>query len=185
MRYFGPTSLTTIMHNMGDLIMNYPYTGSDCGRVRECALLARRKIEILRQDEEDEPVEKDSLPTAPPYYLLDAMLEQYLTSISPLLSFWTKNKSIRLPTASREFENVARTLAFSVCSNNLILMSLTTKSIQPRSGEKPQSEQMHRNPSIDLDLIKTFLTNAKHAIKNVELLLHPCLINVQALLSLV
>jgi hypothetical protein len=185
-RYFGPTSLTTIMHDMSDLIINPPCNaGSEGEPVRECALLARRKIDILGQDRDDEPITEDAMLTAPPSYLLDAMIEQYFATINPLFPIWTKNKFTRLATTSRQSENFALNLAFHICANNLILMSLTTKSIRPPSREKAQSEHTHKNSSIDLDLIQTFLTNAKRAIKNVALLLPPCLINVQALLSLV
>lgn len=174
------------MLGMSDLVITSLYKGSeDGGRVPDFFQLAWRRIETLQKDREDESLKENTLPTAPPSYLLDAMLQQYFTTINPLFPIWIEEKFTRLATTSGHCDDVDSNLAFHICANNIILMSLTPRVIQPPSEEKTQAEGKRKNTSIDSDLIQTFLANAKRAIMNLELLLSPFLINVQALLSLV
>jgi hypothetical protein len=145
--------------------------------VRECALLAHHKIDLLIAWEE-ELIKDGSAPTAPPFSVLEAMIESYFATIKPHFPIWTKEHFIRLATASQESDFPDQDRAYIICSNDLILMALAANSLRSRPGKQVKSKRTRKTSSIDFDLTKSFLTNAKRAIENVELLLSPRLINV-------
>ncbi len=184
-RYFGPTCLEFLMHDMDTLVIQ-PLQDSrpEIETMGEVVLLAHHKIECLL-GRDDELIQDGSAPTSPPYSVLDAMIEPYFAAINPYFPVWSKENFVRLALASQYSEGPDEDYAFVICSNNLILMTLAANSFRSRSARQMQSTHRSRSSSVDSDLTRTFLTNAKRAIKNIEPLLSPRLINVQALLSLV
>lgn len=150
----------------------------------EAVLLAHDKIESLLS-RDNGPIQDGCAPTIPPYSVLEAMIEPYFSTINPYFPIWTKTRFIQFSTASQHSKGLEQDRAYITCSNNLILMTLAATSLRSRSAQQAHSAHQSRSSSVDFDLTRTFLTNAKRAIKNVELLLSPHLINVQALLSLV
>ncbi|KAL8849358.1 MAG: hypothetical protein Q9221_005656 [Calogaya cf. arnoldii] len=183
-RYFGPTCLEFLMHDMDTLVIQ-PLQNSrpDIETMGEVVRLAHHKIErLLGRD--DELIQDGSAPTSPPYSVLEAMIEPYFAAINPYFPVWSKENFVRRALASQYSEGPDEDYAFVICSNNLILMTLAANSFRSRSARQMQSTHRSRSSSVDSDLTRTFLANAKRAIKNIELLLSPRLINVQALLSL-
>jgi hypothetical protein len=173
------------MHDMNNLIIKpLGDNGSEEQIMRESALFAHHKIDLL-MDREEELIKDGSAPTAPPFSVLEAMIEPYFATINPYFPIWTKEHFIRLATVSQESDYPDQDRAYVICCNNLILMTLTANSLRSRPGKQVQSKHRRKTSSIDFDLTRSFLTNAKRAIDNIELLLSPRLINVQALLSLV
>lgn len=184
-RYFGPTCLESLMHDMNTRIIQ-PLQDSrpEIETMGAVVLSAHHKIESLL-GRDDELIQNKSTPTSPPYSVLEAMIEPYFAAINPYFPIWTRGHFVQLALASQRFEGPDQDLAFITCSNNLILMTLAANSLRSRSAQQAQSTHKSQSSSVDFDLTRTFLTNAKRAIQNVELLLSPRLINVQALLSLV
>ena len=78
-----------------------------------------------------------------------------------------------------------RELASIICCNSLVLMTLTAKDLWSRSHRVAHLRHGNKTSSFDSDIIQSFLKNAKRALKIIDYLVSPCLINVQALLSLV
>ncbi|KAI1379652.1 hypothetical protein F4677DRAFT_453142 [Hypoxylon crocopeplum] len=185
-RYFEPTSLESLLYDMKDVVLK-PLIDSrpENQSLRECGLLAQRKFDLLVTREE-ETVRNGILPSAPPISILKAMIEPYFTSVNPHFPIWTKESFTQITAALQESDSSDQDLGQVVCSNNLILMTLAANLLHPppKSSKSRQSKSPHKSSSIDLDLIKGFLANAKRAIEHVDLLLSPRLINVQALLSL-
>lgn len=183
-RYFEPTSTASLLYDMRDLVLE-PLINSEPENegLRECALLARKRFDLLVSREE--VVSRGgTLPTAPPISILKAMVEPYFATINPQFPIWTKASFNRITTALEEIDSSGQDLGLVVCSNNLILMTLAATMLRaPSHPSKPRSAR--NSSSIDLDLIKGFLANARRAIEHAELLLSPRLVNVQALLSLV
>ncbi|KAI5868188.1 hypothetical protein GGS23DRAFT_544457 [Durotheca rogersii] len=185
-RYFGPTSLESLLHDMDGRVLEPLIIGSsENPTLSECALLAQHKFDLLVSRDE-EILQNGSLPTGPPLSILKAMIEPYFATINPHFPIWSKESFIQHTTALHELDSPERDLAQVVCSNNLILMTLAPNSLHPPPHpHKPNPSKAHRGSStIDLDLTKGFLANAKRAIEHAELLISPRLINVQALLSL-
>ncbi|KAL8945378.1 MAG: hypothetical protein Q9211_000087 [Gyalolechia sp. 1 TL-2023] len=183
-RYFGPTCLEFLMHDMDTLVIQ-PLQDSwlENKTMGEVVPLAHHKIECLL-GRDDELIQDGSAPTSPPYSVLEPMIEPYFAAINPYFPVWSKENFVRLALASQYSEGPDEDHAFIICSNNLILMTLAANSLRSRLARQIQSTHRSRSSSVDSDLTRTFLTNAKRAIKNIELLLSPRLINVQALLSL-
>ncbi|KAI0152106.1 hypothetical protein F4776DRAFT_669924 [Hypoxylon sp. NC0597] len=185
-RYFNPTSLESLLYSMRDLILG-PLVNDNTRdqSARDCALLAQKRFDLLVSREE-ESARNEILPTEPPISILRAMIEPYFANINPHFPIWTKESFMRIVAALQEPDGSDQDLARIVCSNNLILMTLAANLSHPPTHQNKlrRSKSTHRSSSIDLDLTKGFLANAKRAIEHAELLLSPRLINVQALLSL-
>ncbi|KAI0388116.1 hypothetical protein F5Y04DRAFT_274968 [Hypomontagnella monticulosa] len=185
-RYFEPTSLESLLYNIRDGILEpFINNSSQSHSLRECTLQAQQKLDILVLSEETVG-RNGALPTAPPISILKAMIEPYFTCINPYFPIWTKDSFMRITADLEEQDASDQDLGKVVCSNNLILMALAANSLQPPPNpSKPRRTKSTRNSSsIDLDLTKGFLANAKRAIEHADLLLAPRLVNVQALLSL-
>ena len=184
-RYFGPTSLEALMHEMKNHIIEpLSDTGSGYQILSECALLAHHKLDLL-MDREDDLIKDGSAPTAPPFSVLEAMIEPYFTTINPYFPIWTKESFTSLATASQASDHHDQDRTYIICSNNLILMTLAANSLRYRPAKEVPSRHIRKPSSMDFDLISSFLTNAKRAIENIDVLLSPRLACVQALLSLV
>ncbi|KAI1209353.1 uncharacterized protein F4807DRAFT_91319 [Annulohypoxylon truncatum] len=184
-RYFEPTSLESLLYNIRDSIIEPLVSGGSQNQcVREHALLAQQKFDLLVIREE-KTIRDGTLPTAPPISILKAMIEPYFSTINPHFPIWTKESFERVVTSLQETDSSDQDLGRVVCSNNLILMTLAANLLHPPRPDKSNRSRSVRNTSsIDLDLTKGFLANARRAIENAELLLSPRLVNVQALLSL-
>jgi hypothetical protein len=181
-RFFGPTSLESVVRETTELVVK-PFIESDLSNraVKQLVTTANTKINELIAEVED--FTEDGLPLeAPPLPLLEAMIEPYFALVNPRFPIWTKDKFTKLTTVVQASEDRCQNRAYVVCANNLILMTLTSNSLRYCQRKDSKSDKLS---SIDADIIRTFLANAKRAIRNVQLLVAPSLLNVQALLSLV
>ena len=182
-RYFGPTSLDSLILNIKDVITER--LGSEPAMSKECALQAQRELYSLVSRGEEELVKDGSPPTAPPAVILDALIEPYFATINHHFPIWTKKRFKRMVTTMRETMCPERELASIICCNNLILMSLTANSLRSQQGRSVQAKHQRKTSSVDSDVIASFLKNTERALENIDQLVLPRLINVQALLSLV
>ena len=182
-RYFGPTSLESLMLDMKDIIAGR--FGIEPRRLSECAQEAQSKIDILIGQGEGELLKDGLPPMIPPFAILDAMIEPYFATNNPHFPIWRKEKFIQMANDLRHSASPEQDHASIICCNNLILTALTANSLRSRRGRPIQSKHARKRSSIDSDITTGFLANAKRAIERIELLLSPRLINLQALLSLV
>ncbi|KID84202.1 Transcription factor, fungi [Metarhizium guizhouense ARSEF 977] len=151
--------------------------------LKECTDLALCDVCLPMNQREELPTD-ESLPTAPPSAILNAMIEPYFAAVNPHFPIWTKQQIQEMAATLEQSTSPERDAATMICCNNLILMTLTANSLRSRWGKPLQTKHRRRHLSVDSDITAGFLMNAKRAIKHVELLLSPCLVNVQALLSL-
>ncbi|KAH1341134.1 hypothetical protein KXW98_008551 [Aspergillus fumigatus] len=182
-RCFGPTSLESLMLNIKDELLQSPDT--DRHTVKECVLQAQRKIDHLVGQGEEIPIGGKAPPTMPPFAILEAMIEPYFTTTHGHFPIWSKKRFTEMATALRQSAPSERDLASIVCCNNLILMAMSADSPGSHQRESMMSKQTRKTSSIDFDLITGFLTNAKRAVSDINQLVSPHLVNVQALVSLV
>ncbi|KAI0900049.1 fungal-specific transcription factor domain-containing protein [Annulohypoxylon nitens] len=185
-RYFDPTSLESLLYSIRDSLLEPLVSGgSENQSVRESALLAQQKLDRLLNREET-TIRNGILPTAPPISILKAMVEPYFSTINSHFPIWTKESFMEIVAALQETESSDQDLGRIVCSNNVILMTLAANLLQPppHPDKSSRSRSTRGASSIDLDLTKGFLANARRAIEHADVLLTPRLINVQALLSL-
>lgn len=131
-------------------------------------------------------VSDGSVLTGPPLVIVEAMIEPYFGMVNPHMPLWTKESFRRLMDSAPESSNASDKRAYDVCANNLVLLTLQAKSLHSRVISSRTRTEASGPSSIDMDLIRSFITNAKRALENVELLLlNPSLLTLQALLSLV
>lgn len=182
-RYFGPTSLASLTLDIKDIIAERfeaePY------RLSEHAQEAQNKINLLIAQGERALPNDGPPPMPPPFAILDAMIEPYFAIHNQHFPIWRKEKFIEIANDLRHSASPEREHASIVCCNNLIFITLTANSLRSCRGRPTQSNYTCKRSSIDSDIIAGFLANAKRAIEHIELLLSPCLLNLQALLSLV
>ncbi|KAJ9365713.1 transcriptional regulator family: Fungal Specific TF [Paecilomyces variotii] len=181
-RYFGSTSLESLMLKIKDDMTDG--CDSESHTFKECISQAQWKIDLLVKQEEGECAKDILPPTTPPFAILDAMIEPYFSSINPHFPIWTKEKFIDMATTLRQSPSSERDFASIICCNNLILMAMSADSLCSNRGESTQNRQGTKVSSMEFDMIAGFRANAKRAIQNIDQLLLPRLINVQALLSL-
>ena len=143
------------MHDMNDVILE-PLSenrGEDHS-AKESALQAHYKLDsLLGRQEELEKV--GSMPSAPPSYVLNAMIDSYFATVNPYLPMWTKEQFCQLTVASQEDSAfLDQDRAYSICSNNLILMTLTAKSFRSRSYNPGRPRPLARNHLLIMNLLK-------------------------------
>ena len=181
-RYFGPTSFESLILDLKDVVTESFETATPT--LRECAALAQHNIDLLL-DQEDEPTKDGALPTTPAFVILELMIEPYFATFNDYFPIWTKERFRGMASVLRQSTVPERDLASVICCNNLILMTLTANSMRFRQGRPAKAEHRLQTPSMDSELITDLVNSAERAFKNIDQLLSPRLINVQALLSLV
>ncbi|KAI8272609.1 hypothetical protein K4K56_002301 [Colletotrichum sp. SAR 10_98] len=122
---------------------------------------------------------------APPMLIVEALIEPYFESINSRLPIFTREGFRRLMDASRSEANPAYNRPFAICANNMVLLTLSAKALHSQAKSTSPSNLEPIAESIDVELIQSFIGNANRAMVQVEQLLSPRLVNVQALLSLV
>lgn len=182
-KLFGPTSLECIVLSIKDDIAER--LGSQDQKMRECALKTLRKVDSLIARGQEENIKHGSSPTAPPFAILDAMIDPFFSTLNPQFPIWTKKSFTRMATALRQSRCPEQDWAAVTCCNNLILMTLADNSLRSRRTRPVQSKHTHRTSSIDSDFTAGCIMNAKRAIEHMQLKLSPRIIDVQATLSLV
>ncbi|KAF4760086.1 hypothetical protein HAV15_005618 [Penicillium sp. str.  len=170
------------MLNIKDALFEIP--GVESNAIEECVLHAQQKIDLLVAQGEDKYMGEMSLPTEPPFAILDVMIETYIGSMNQYFPIWTKNGFKQMATRLRESSSSERDMASIICYNNLILIAMSAESLCAHQRDHDQSKGARRTSSIDTDIIAGFLANAKRAIRNIDQLVSPRLLNIQALLSL-
>lgn len=131
-------------------------------------------------------VSDGSILTSPPLVIVEAMIDPYFDMVNPHMPIWTKDGFRGLMVSVGKSADASEKRAYDVCANNLVLLTLQAKSLHSRATSSIPCTEAPATSSIDGDLIRSFIVNAKRALENVELLLlHPSLLSLQALLSLV
>jgi len=185
-RYFGSTSLASLVHEMSEFVLRPLSMDEAEDATSESAATVREKINLLSTEEEHFELPQDgSPPSSPPLAMLDAMIDSYFAAINCYLPIWSKEHFRQLIDSAYTGKAYIQDRAHVICFSNMVLLTLTAKSLQSRARSATQSTPRQAGSSMDFDLIKPFLANAKRALQSLELLLSPRLINVQALLSLV
>lgn len=186
-QYVGPTSLDALMHNFGHSVLvplGEPNARIDAQPER--ILHAAERLAALEMKGIGDRLGHDGAPpTPPPLVILEAMISPYFDSINPYMPIWSKAAFQRRVAECQMIEDEKQQRADIVCFNNVVLLTLTAKSLRAAAKEGASSSLRARGKSIDSDLHQSFLANATRAVQNIEELLAPRLSNVQALLSLV
>ena len=185
-RYYGSTSLASIVHELSESVLRPLSMDESEPIVSQGAANVREKINLLLAEEESFALLHDgSRPSSPPLAMLDAMIDPYFSELNWHLPLWSKKKFRNLICSIYAGAAHIEDRAHAICFSNMVLLTLTAKSLQSRARYATQPSYRQSGSSMDYDLIKPFLANAKRALQNLELLLSPRLVNVQALLSLV
>ncbi|KAL0942746.1 C6 transcription factor [Colletotrichum truncatum] len=180
-RCVGPSSLLSLIHSIDDLSM------PEAEGAGANAATAREKIRELGYNTSQplfSNVSDGSAIKEPPMLIVEALIEPYFDSINSHFPIFTREGFCRLMNTSRAESNPAFNRPFAICANNMVLLTLSAKALHSRSKSTSTSNIDRVTESIDVELIQSFISNANRAMVQVEQLLSPRLVNVQALLSL-
>jgi hypothetical protein len=112
----------------------------------------------------------------PPKIILDAMVDIYFTGIHTLLPIFNKENFEANINAIYSGRATGSDRAWTLCFNNIILLSLKPKTLQ----------SMNRQTHMDTGLLKSFIDNSRRGFQGLEdVLLQPILCNVQVLITMV
>ncbi|KAF3808562.1 hypothetical protein GCG54_00006428 [Colletotrichum gloeosporioides] len=180
-RCIGPSSLLSLIHNIDELTIPEPEgAGTNAAAAREMIKeLGYSTGQPLYSSTHDASAIK-----APPMLIVEALIEPYFESINSHLPIFTREGFRRLMDASRAEANPACNRPFAICANNMVLLTLSAKALHSQAKSTSPSNLEPITESIDVELIQSFISNANRAMVQVEQLLSPRLVNVQALLSL-
>ena len=113
----------------------------------------------------------------PPRFLLEAILDSFLRELNPTFPIFARSSLLAAIEVQYDAQRHQLDPAWATCFNNLILQALTIKA-------GIGAESLSRN-TIDESLRTTFVVNAQRGYRNLEALLKPRIVNVQAFLSMV
>ncbi|KAF4981696.1 hypothetical protein FZEAL_2583 [Fusarium zealandicum] len=183
-RYYGSTSFVSLMQDMAAVILDNRRDAED--DTTSTAAVARDEILQLAEPHDScRRVSDGSVLTGPPLVIVEAMIDPYFDMVNPHMPLWTKEGFRRLMNSAGQSSSASDKRAYDVCANNLVLLTLQAKSLQSRAAPDLPCTEAPAASSIDIDLVRSFIVNAKRALENVELLLlNPSLLTLQAFLSL-
>lgn len=184
-RYYSSTSLVSLMQDISAIIQaDLCKVDGNPPEVVASAIAARDElIQLTEPSDVYNRVPDGSILTSPPLVIIEAMIDPYFEMVDPYMPLWTKEGFRSLMMTAGHSTNASDKRAYDVCANNLVLLTLQAKFIHSRASSRSEAPAAS---SIDMDLIRSFIVNAKRALANVELLLlNPSLLSLQALLSLV
>ena len=113
----------------------------------------------------------------PPRFLLETILDSFLKELNPVLPMFARSSLLEAIKLQYDPQQNQFDPAWATCFNNIVLQILTTKA--GAGADSPSRSAM------DDSLKTTFLVNAQRCYRNMERLLQPRVVNVQALLSMV
>lgn len=110
----------------------------------------------------------------PPRFLLETILDSFLRELNPTFPIFARSSLLAAIEVQYDTQRHQLDPAWATCFNNLILQALTIK-----AGDGAESL------SRDESLRTTILVNAQRCYRNLEALLKPRIVNVQAFLLMV
>ncbi|KAK7431161.1 hypothetical protein QQZ08_002201 [Neonectria magnoliae] len=184
-RYYGPTSFVSLMQDMAAVILAN-LCNAEQGIAASAAVAREELLQLTKPHAMYQRVCDGSVLTSPPVVIIEAMIDPYFEMVNPYMPIWTKESFRNLMSSAVESTDASDKRAYEVCANSLVLLTLQAKSLYSRAVSSMPCTEAPTAPSIDGDLIRSFIMNAKRALENVELLLFcPSLLSLQAIISLV
>ncbi|KPM35678.1 hypothetical protein AK830_g10892 [Neonectria ditissima] len=186
-RYYGPTSFVSLMQDMAAVILASLCSAEQTSPAMASSAVAAREelLQLTRPHAMYRRVCDGSVLTSPPLVIIEAMVDPYFEMVNPHMPIWTKDGFRSLMASVVDSADASDKRAYHVCANSLVLLTLQAKSLHSRTMPSMPGTEAPAASSIDVDLIKSFIVNAKRALENVELLLlSPSLLSLQAILSL-
>ncbi|KAJ2988512.1 hypothetical protein NUW58_g3938 [Xylaria curta] len=175
----GPMTLHSFTLDAKELLLE---TAVCTGRLSQCEApsLADRLDTLLTTHRSNPQVETHhELPTMPPMAMLEPMIEPYFDQVNPTFPIWTR-EGFRSKISQQQQGDVS----YVVSANNIILLTLTAKFVRAMSRKTFDESNEQTFSSMELELVRPFVMNARRATEQMNLLSSPTLSNTQALLSL-
>ncbi|KAF4506549.1 hypothetical protein G6O67_006622 [Ophiocordyceps sinensis] len=183
-RYTGPTALGSLICDANEFILD-PLLDSGGPAARDAASYAHELLDALfGAGPGPETGQDDVPPELPPMAMVEAMMEPYFETINVHVPIWTRS-SFRKLGDLYQASGGGEDSAYIVCANNLVLLALTAQSVRLQCRRRADTSMVgHRTSTMELDLIRTFLLNARRALNIMDQLFTPSLANIQAFLSM-
>ncbi|KAF4447675.1 putative fungal specific transcription factor [Fusarium austroafricanum] len=179
-QYVASTSLDSLINNFTHSILvplcQTPF--QNIASRNELIQAKDRLLQIVGEAELLPSLRNSSPPTTPPVGILQPMIDPYFDNINHHMPIWSRDRFREFIADMQLGSGDQPHAAHVICFNSLAILILTAKlaSTSRSSGSNWSS--------IDLELVKYFLSNATWAVHNLQELMTQRLSNIQALLSL-
>lgn len=193
-QYYGSSSLTSLIGKIcsslqdcvrsdEDSCMNDESDSSADGSLQECMTMMEGMAKSLEMEKRlDQSSDRQPL-TLPPRELLDAFVEIYFNQINWMLPLF--HKETFSDNVRRSYEQGPdASHAWKLCFNGIVLLILNIRALG--SSKKATGRASTRaDESVEADLINPFHANFRRGLNELQSLLEPNLVNVQALILMV
>ncbi|KAL0935771.1 C6 transcription factor [Colletotrichum truncatum] len=212
-RYFGPTSLMSLLHNFDDLPLLQTTDNSsnsqakmtltvtraeppvpvaaaatreNPGPLTDAAERVRRLVSVHRERQAARDISKIDgrvMVKEPSMLILVALVDPYFQLCNPHLPIWTRAGFRKLLDAAQENTGAPQSTSLTFAMCANNLVLLTLTAMALH-GQATGGSSRASNGTIDVEVIQSYIENASRAMLHIGQLLEPRLVNVQALLSL-
>lgn len=193
-QYYGSSSLTSLIGKICSSLQDCVRSDDDCcmndgsessadGSLQECMTMMDGMAKSLEMEKRlDQPSDGQPL-TLPPRELLDAFVEIYFNQINwvlPLFHKDTFSENVR-----RSYEQGPHAIdAWILCFNGIVLLILNIRALGS-SKKAADRASATADDTMEADLIKPLHANIRRGLNQLQSLLAPSLVNVQALILMV
>ena len=186
-QYYGSSSLTSLIGKICSSLQDCVRSDEDCcmndgsessadGSLQECMTMMEGMEKSLEMERRLDQSSDGQPLTLPPRELLDAFVEIYFNQINWMLPLFHKDTFSENVRRSYELGRDASD-AWILCFNGIVLLILNIRALG--SSKKAADDAM------EADLIKPFHANFRRGLNEMQSLLEPSLVNVQALILMV
>ena len=193
-QYYGPSSLMSLIAKIcsslqdcvkseEDFCMNDRSDSSADGSLQECMIMMDGMAKSLEEEKRIDQSSDGRPLSLPPQELLEDFLQIYFDHINWTLPLFHKDTFLQNVRRTYELGPEANN-AWILCFNSIMLLILNNRApAAPKNGEDPES--ILADDTMAADLIKPLHANFKRGLNELQSLLEPSLVNVQALILMV
>lgn len=193
-QYYGSSSLTSLIGKICSSLQDCVRSDEDCGMndgsdssadgsLHECMTMMEGMAKSLEMEKRLDQSSDGQPLTLPPRELLDAFVEIYFNQINWMLPLFHKDTFSENVRRSYE-QGPDASDAWILCLNGIVLLMLNIRALGSSKNAADRANTTADN-TMEADLIKPFHANFRRGLNELQSLLEPSLVNVQALILMV
>lgn len=193
-QYYGSSSLSSLIGKICSSLQDCVRSDEDCcmndgsessadGSLQECMTMMEGMAKSLEMEKRIDQSSDGQPLTLPPRELLDAFVELYFNQINWMLPLFHKDTFSENVRRSYE-QGPDASDAWILCFNGIVLLILNIRALGS-SKKAVHRTSTTAEDTIEADLIKPFHANFRRGLNQLQSLLEPSLVNVQALILMV
>lgn len=193
-QYYGSSSLTSLIAKICSSLQDCAKSEEECymndrsdssadGSLQECMIMMEGMAKSLEEEKRIDQSSDGRPISLPPQELLEDFVKVYFDQINWMLPLFHKDSFLQNLRRSYELGPEANG-AWILCFNSIMLLILNNRALgASKKGDDPESILV--DDTMAADLIKPLHANFKRGLNDLQSLLEPSLVNVQALILMV